>query len=220
MGSSGCFKTNAGKFVTMYIPKFNTFPNKQEVISFMRKYSFGTIITSVNNLPVATHLPFLVDERDDQIIISSHFAKANPQALDVDDHTNLVIFTEPHAYISPKNYPKEAEVPTWNYIAVHAYGKARLLQGEEEHLNLLERTIKNYEAEYFDQWQKLPHEFRSKMIKGIVGFEIVVNDLQTKSKLSQNRSEVEKENIIHSLSESPSESEREIAQYMSSLKKH
>ena len=220
MGSSGCFKTNAGKFVTMYIPKFNTFPNKQEVISFMRKYSFGTIITSVNNLPVATHLPFLVDESDDQIIISSHFAKANPQALDVDDHTNLVIFTEPHAYISPKNYPKEAEVPTWNYIAVHAYGKARLLQGEEEHLNLLERTIKNYEAEYFDQWQKLPHEFRSKMIKGIVGFEIVVNDLQTKSKLSQNRSEVEKENIIHSLSESPSESEREIAQYMSSLKKH
>jgi len=220
MGSSGCFKTNAGKFVTMYIPKFNTFPNKQEVISFMRKYSFGTIITSVNNLPVATHLPFLVDERDDQIIISSHFAKANPQALDVDDHTNLVIFTEPHAYISPKNYPKEAEVPTWNYIAVHAYGKARLLQGEEEHLNLLERTIKNYEAEYFDQWQKLPHEFRSKMIKGIVGFEIVVNDLQTKSKLSQNRSEVEKENIIHSLSESPSESEREIAQYMTSLKKH
>jgi len=204
----------------MYIPKFNTFPNKQEVISFMRKYSFGTIITSVNNLPVATHLPFLVDERDDQIIISSHFAKANPQALDVDDHTNLVIFTEPHAYISPKNYPKEAEVPTWNYIAVHAYGKARLLQGEEEHLNLLERTIKNYEAEYFDQWQKLPHEFRSKMIKGIVGFEIVVNDLQTKSKLSQNRSEVEKENIIHSLSESPSESEREIAQYMTSLKKH
>ena len=140
--------------------------------------------------------------------------------MDVDDHTNLVIFTEPHAYISPKNYPKEAEVPTWNYIAVHAYGKARLLQGEEEHLNLLERTIKNYEAEYFDQWQKLPHEFRSKMIKGIVGFEIVVNDLQAKSKLSQNRSEVEKENIIHSLSESPSESEREIAQYMSSLKKH
>src|SRR5476649_2341956 len=100
----------------------------------MRKYSFGTIFTSVNNLPVAIHLPFLVDERDDQIIISSHFAKANPQALDVDDHTNLVIFTEPHAYISPKNYPKEAEVPTWNYIAVHAYGKARLLQGEEEHL--------------------------------------------------------------------------------------
>ena len=220
MGCSGCAKTNARKLIRMYIPGFNTFPDKQEVISFMRKYSFGTIITSVNNLPVATHLPFLVDEKDGEVVISSHFAKANPQALDVNDNTNLVIFTEPHAYISPKNYPKEAEVPTWNYIAVHAYGKARLLQTEEEHLNLLERTINNYEAEYFDQWQKLPHEFKSKMIKGIVGFEIVVTDLQAKSKLSQNRSEVEKENIIHSLSESLSESERGVAQYMSSLKKY
>ena len=220
MGRSGCTKTNAREFITMYIPGFNTFPDKQEVISFMRKYSFGTIITSVDNFPVATHLPLLVEEKDDQIIISSHFAKTNPQALDVDGNTNLIIFTEPHAYISPKNYPKEAEVPTWNYIAVHAYGKARLLNGEQEHLDLLERTINNYEAEYFDQWQKLPHEFKSKMIKGIVGFEIVVTDLQAKSKLSQNRSEVEKDNIIHSLSESPSESEREIARYMSSLKKH
>jgi len=204
----------------MYIPGFNTFPDKQEVLSFMRKYSFGTIITSVDNLPIATHLPFLIEEKDDQIIISSHFAKANPQAFDVNGNTNLIIFTEPHAYISPKNYEKEANVPTWNYIAVHAYGKARLLQNKEGHFNLLERTIKNYEAEYFDQWQKLPHEFKSKMIKGIVGFEIVVTDLQAKSKLSQNRSEVEKENIIHSLSENPSESEREIAKYMSSLKKH
>ena len=220
MGRSGCTKTNAREFITMYIPGFNTFPDKQEVISFMRKYSFGTIITSVDNFPVATHLPFLVEEKDGQIIISSHFAKANPQALDVDGNSNLIIFTEPHAYISPENYEKEADVPTLNYIAVHAYGKARLLNGEQEHLNLLERTIKNYEAEYFSQWQNLPGDYQSKMIKGIVGFEIVVTDLQAKSKLSQNRSEVEKDNIIHSLSESPSESEREIAQYMSSLKKH
>jgi transcriptional regulator len=159
----------------------------------------------------------LVEEKDDQIIISSHFAKANPQALDVNGNTNLVIFTEPHAYISPKNYPKEAEVPTWNYLAVHAYGKARLLDTEEENLKLLEHTINTYEAEYFTQWQKLPQEFKSKMIKGIVGFEIVVSDLQAKSKLSQNRSKIEKENIIHSLSNSQFETEREIAQYMSSL---
>ncbi|WP_461452720.1 FMN-binding negative transcriptional regulator [Mucilaginibacter sp.] len=204
----------------MYIPKFNAFPDKNEVISFMRKYSFGTVITSVDNLPVATHLPFLIEEKDNQVMISSHFAKANPQALDVDGIANLVIFTEPHAYISPKNYPKEAEVPTWNYIAVHAYGKARLLETEDENLSLLKHTINTYEPEYFKQWKKLPQEFKSKMIKGIVGFEIVVTDLQAKSKLSQNRSGVEKENIIHSLSKSPFESEREIAKYMASLKKH
>lgn len=204
----------------MYIPKFNTFPNKNEVISFMRKYSFGTIITSKNNLPVATHLPFLVDERDEQVIISSHFAKANPQALDVAENSNLVIFTEPHAYISPKNYPKQEEVPTWNYIAVHAYGKAHMLETEDENLDLLKRTINNYEPEYYQQWEKLPQQFKSKMIKGIVGFEIIVTDLQAKSKLSQNRSEIEKESIINSLNKSPFDSEREIAQYMASFNKH
>jgi transcriptional regulator len=204
----------------MYIPKFNAFPDKNEIINFMRKYSFGTIITSVNNLPVATHLPFLVDEQDDQIIISSHFAKANPQALDVAGNNNLIIFTEPHAYISPKNYPKEEEVPTWNYIAVHAYGKARILESEEEKLELLKRTINNYEPEYYKQWDQLPQQFKSKMIKGIIGFEIIVTDMQAKSKLSQNRSEVEKENIINSLSQSKFETEREIAEYMASLKNH
>ena len=204
----------------MYIPKFNAFPDKNEVISFMRKYSFGTIITSVNNLPVATHLPFLVDERGDEVIITSHFAKANPQALDVSGNSNLVIFTEPHAYISTKNYPKQEEVPTWNYIAVHAYGKARILETEEENLELLKRTINNYEPEYYKQWEQLPQQFKSKMIKGIVGFEILVTDLQAKSKLSQNRSEVEKENIINSLSQSKFETEREIAEYMASLKNH
>jgi len=109
-------------------------------------------------------------------------------------------------------------VPTWNYIAVHAYGKARLLETEKKNFRLLKHTINTYEAEYFKQWEKLPYEFKSKMIRGIVGFEIIVTDLQAKSKLSQNRSEVEKENIIHSLSNSPFETEREIAQYMSSLK--
>jgi transcriptional regulator len=204
----------------MYIPKFNAFPDKNEVISFMRKYSFGTIITSVNNLPVATHLPFLVDKRTDEVIISSHFAKANPQELDVSGNSNLIIFTEPHAYISTKNYPKQEEVPTWNYIAVHAYGKARILETEEENLDLLKRTINNYEPEYYKQWDQLPQQFKLKMIKGIVGFEIVVTDLQAKSKLSQNRSEVEKESIINSLSQSKFETEREIAEYMASLNKH
>jgi transcriptional regulator len=203
----------------MYIPSFNAFPDKQEVISFMQKYSFGTIVTAVNNVPFATHLPFLVEVRDEEVIISSHFAKANPQARDILNSDVLVIFTEPHAYISPKNYEKDANVPTWNYIAVHAYGRARVLEGEQEHLSLLEHTIKTYEADYYNQWMQLPNEYRSKMIKGITGFEITVTDLQAKSKLSQNRSETEQQNIINSLGKSESESEREIAAYMTSLKK-
>ncbi|MDB5026251.1 MAG: transcriptional regulator, partial [Mucilaginibacter sp.] len=102
----------------MYIPSFNQFPNQQEAISFMQRYSFATIVTVKDGVPSATHLPFLVKETDGQVVISSHFAKANPQSADIIDNRALVIFTEPHAYISPKNYEKETNVPTWNYLAV------------------------------------------------------------------------------------------------------
>lgn len=203
----------------MYIPSFNKFTDKQQVLAFMQRYSFGTIITAENNLPFASHLPFLVDQKDDQLIISSHFAKANPHSLAIADAEILVIFTEPHAYISPKNYEKLANVPTWNYIAVHAYGKARVMQTEQEHTTLLERTIKYYEADYFKQWQDLPAAFKSKMIKGITGFEITVTNLEAKSKLSQNRSEVEQHNVIDSLSKSTDTNERDIAAYMAANKK-
>jgi len=183
----------------------------------MQRYSFGTIVTIANGLPVATHLPFLTDERDGELIISSHFAKANPQSSAMGGDI-LVIFSEPHAYISPKNYEKDANVPTWNYIAVHAYGKARMLEGEQEHMQLLERTINTFEQDYFKQWQGLPQEFRSKMIKGISGFEITVTDLQAKSKLSQNRSRHEQDNIIASLSKSSNTQESDIAAYMAKLR--
>lgn len=102
----------------MYIPSFNKFPD-QEVLAFMKRYSFATIISVKNELPVATHLPFLVKERDNKIILTSHFAKANPQSSDIIGTTALVIFTEPHAYISPKHYEKiEVCQPgtTWRYM--------------------------------------------------------------------------------------------------------
>ena len=205
----------------MYIPSFNTFTDKQEVLRFMQKYSFGTIVNAVDNIPVATQLPFLVEEKNDQIIISSHFAKANPQWRNIGNNDVLVIFTEPHAYISPLiNYEKKSDVPTWNYIAVHIYGKMRLLETEQQHMDLLERTINNYETAYLKQWEQLPIEYRSKMVKGIVGFEITVKDIQAKSKLSQNRSDIEKTNIINSLSKSEDTNEREIAEYMTELKKN
>jgi len=195
----------------MYIPSFNKFENEQEAISFMQRYSFATIVTSVDDIPVATHLPFMVEQRDDKLVLSSHFAKANPQATNIEGKNVLVIFTEPHAYISPANYEKEANVPTWNYLAVHAYGKVALLN---ETGDLLARTISNYEANYLQQWNNLPDDYKQKMMKGIVGFEIIVDDLQAKKKLSQNRSEQEKENIINTLSKSTNTTENEIAEYM------
>jgi len=87
----------------MYIPSFNSFTDRQEIIAFMQRYSFATIVTVIDDKPVATHLPFLLKEERDKLILRSHFAKANPQSNHVFDKTSLVIFTEPHAYISTSN---------------------------------------------------------------------------------------------------------------------
>jgi transcriptional regulator len=203
----------------MYTPKYFQLTDHQEAITFMQKYSFATIVTMLNGVPEATHLPFLVEQRDEELVLVSHFAKANPQALAVFNETSLVIFTEPHAYISPANYEKEQNVPTWNYLSVHAYGKATLIDDKAQVADLLEKMISFYEADYKNQWDKLPDDYKFKMMNGITAFEIVVTDLQAKKKLSQNRTEIERENIITSLSNSPDKNEREIAAYMSSLKK-
>jgi len=202
----------------MYIPKQNLITDEQEAISFMQRYSFATIVTVTDSIPSATHLPFVVSQRDGKILLTSHFAKANPQAGELLAGNPLVIFAKPHAYISPKHYESEKSVPTWNYIAIHAYGKASLIDNPETKAQLLEQTIKFYEADYLKQWNNLPQDFKLNMMKGIVGFEIVVDELQAKKKLSQNKTEKERQSIINELSNKPDTVEQEIAAYMSRLK--
>ena len=204
----------------MYTPKYNQITNTPEAVDFMQKYSFATIITVVEGMPTATHLPFIVEQRGDQIVLVSHFAKANHQSADVFSCTPLVIFTEPHAYISPAHYEKELNVPTWNYLAVHAYGKATLIDEKAQVTQLLEKMIGFYEAGYMQQWNNLPDDYKTKMMNGIVAFEIAVDDLQGKSKLSQNRTQQERENIISSFSKSADKNELEIAEYMAKLNKN
>lgn len=204
----------------MYILSFNSFTDKQEIIAFMQRYNFASIVTVVDNVPVATHLPFLIKEENDKLLLYSHFAKNNPQATYITENTSLVIFIEPHAYISPGNYETEKNVPTWNYVAVHAYGKARILESVEEKAELLKHTIETFEAAYFKQWESLAEEYRSRMMNGITAFKIEVTDLQAKKKLSQNRTDKEIENIIHSLGKSDDANAREIAEYMKRLEDH
>ncbi len=198
----------------MYIPKFNRLTDRNEIVDFMKQFSFAYIITAKNDLPVATPLPFLIKVKDEQIILSSHFAKANDHWKDIENKDILVIFSEPHAYISPVNYTKELNVPTWNYISIHAYGKGKLIAESEKVAEILESTIDNYESAYRQQWDNFPEEYKSKMTKGIVAFEIVVTEVKAKKKLSQNRSEEEKQRIIESLNESEDSNERHIATFM------
>jgi transcriptional regulator len=196
----------------MYIPSLNQMTDRTEIIDFIRKYSFGTIISIIDGKPVATHLPFLVEERNEKLFLKSHFAKANPQAFGLENP--LVIFSEPHAYISPSNYEKEQNVPTWNYLAVHIYGNPTLITEYHKVMALLDKTILTYEETFKAQYEKLPSNYKDGLAKGIVAFEIEVTEIQAKKKLSQNKTETERRNIIDSLSKSQDSVERSIADYM------
>lgn len=201
----------------MYIPKRYEIKDKEEIIAFMQKYSFATIITSKSNIPMATHLPFVVTEKDGQIILTSHFAKANPQWKNIMNNKTLIIFSEPHAYISPKHYTSTINVPTWNYIAVHVYGKGNIITDQDQSLNLLEDMINTYEAAYKAQWGTISNDYKLKMIKSIIPFEITVTDIQAKKKLSQNKTAIEKQNIISAFEKSDDQNEQVIAKYMKDL---
>ena len=114
----------------MYSPNHYKTEDRAFLLEFMRRYNFATLVTAKNEMPFATHLPFIIEETGENLILSSHLARANPQWKDFDGAEVLVVFAEPHAYISPMWYAEKLSVPTWNYVAVHAYGKVKMF-GEE-----------------------------------------------------------------------------------------
>ena len=189
----------------MYIPKAFREDDINTLHNLMQEYSFATLITQHEGVPFATHLPFLLDtQRGPHGTLLAHMARANTQWHDFNrEQEVLTIFQGPHAYISPSWYEVELSVPTWNYAAVHAYGIPRLIEDGEELYKLLKILIETHEAQFKNPWPfQLPDDYLQKMIRGIVGFEIEITRLEGKFKMSQNRTESERENVIASLQES------------------
>ncbi|AWI26267.1 FMN-binding negative transcriptional regulator [Flavobacterium pallidum] len=203
----------------MYIPPHYETTDKATIIAFMKQYPFATIITVKDNFQSATHLPFTISEREGDMILTAHFAKANPQWEQLTENEVLVIFAEPHAYISPSHYESDKNVPTWNYIAVHAYGKGRLITENAAAYEVLEAMIAQSEPGYKVQWDSLPADYKDRMVKGIVAFEITVTTLQAKHKLSQNKKLSERENIISAFEKSDDGNEKAIAGFMRNVEK-
>lgn len=188
--------------------------NPEMAIDFMNKYNFATLISNDKNGPSATHLPFLIDEIEGEIILTSHLAKVNPHGELLKSGRSLVVFSEPHAYISPSLYTKVQNVPTWNYIAVHAYGEIELIEEPKELIALMEKSIEAFEPDYFKQWGQLSEKYIYGLLKGVIGFRMKVSDLQTQAKLSQNKPVNDQEIIIGSLSKSDNTVINSIGEYM------
>src|SRR5207244_3846667 len=126
--------------------------------------------------------------------------KANPHWQMIGpDHESMVIFHGPHAYVSPTLYEIRESVPTWNYAAVHVYGNGRVLTDEPAARQVLEDLIAQFDSSYAEQWNSFSKEYRDRMQRHIVAFEITATRVETKFKLSQNRTKAEQKNVIRSL---------------------
>lgn len=188
----------------MYIPNANREDNLETLVAFMRANSFVTFVSVLEGQIHASHIPLAISVDDQVVTLTGHLARQNPhcQALGVGE--SLAIFTGPHGYVSPSLYEGPENVPTWNYIAVHATGTPQIVTADDPQAirRMIETMIDVYEPAYQQQWASLSEKYRAGMLKGIVGFEMQVTRLEGKYKLSQNRSMVDQHRVAESLASS------------------
>ncbi|WP_291914181.1 FMN-binding negative transcriptional regulator [Chitinophaga sp. CB10] len=200
----------------MLTAKLNQETDWNKIEAFMREFSFALVVdTDENNVPQASHLPLVLKQKPDgKYVLQGHVARANPQWQYFGRQDTLVVFSAPHAYISSSWYEKE-RIPTWNYMAVHVHGKARILTDEELHQNL-DELVTHYEAA-----SKCPvsitdidEKTYANNFKAIVGFEIEVRDINANYKLSANKKDKDYFNVIANLKEKGDENSLRIAAEM------
>ena len=200
----------------MYIHPLNAWENQPEVLDFIRKNAFATLYTQVNGKPWATHLPlFLEGKPEGKFVLHGHLAKANSQWKQLAKAEEvLVVFQGPHAYISSSWYTHE-NVPTWNYLAVHVYGKARLIEGEEL-IHHLKTLVDQYETGRPNrvQVETMTPSYLDGQIRALLGFELEISEVHASAKLSQNRDDENYERIVQQLEQSPLASDLEVAEEM------
>ncbi|MGB3117194.1 MAG: FMN-binding negative transcriptional regulator [Verrucomicrobiales bacterium] len=200
----------------MYSPESFQVDDPATLAAFLRQHSFATIVTHDGTAPHATHMPVLLEAaRGAQGTLVSHMARANPQWRHfANGQEVLVIFTGPHAYVSPAWYVTQPAVPTWNYTAVHVYGIPRPVTDQDRFAQLLHDLVENYETGREGRWQgEMPAAFRERLMQGIVGIEIEITRIEGKFKLSQNRP-TDAPGIISALAASSHPMDRDLAEMM------
>lgn len=198
----------------MYSPKLYREEDRRKILEFIRQNEFATLVLFDGEKPVASHLLVEVVEDGERVNIYSHMSRANPLwKLFESDREMLVIFQGPHTYISATWYD-HVNVPTWNYISVHAYGRPSLVIDHDEMYALLSRLVERHEADHTYRMETLPQDFVEKEMKGIAAFKIEVTRMEAAFKLSQNRNDTDYQNIIIELEKRADELSAQVAQAM------
>lgn len=204
----------------MYTPNFNRITDRSTLLEAMRTYSFALLVGPQSNAEgvclAATHLPLIVKDEGEHGILEGHFARANRHWQALAGREALAVFSGPHTYVSPSLYDVPLSVPTWNYIAVHAYGSLELIEDELGKEAVLTSLMQSNEPAFVARWRGMPEGFRSSMLAGIVAFRIPIARIEGKFKISQNRNEAERRNI-QSAQAAGTPDERALAAWMERL---
>jgi transcriptional regulator len=192
----------------MYIPQHNEEKRIPVLHQLIRAEPLAALVTLASTGLFATHLPMVLESTPDTLgVLRGHVSRANPQWRDLNATVDaLAIFSGPQHYITPTWYPGTyehgKEVPTWNYVVVHAYGPLQIIQDEHWLLTHLGQLTAQSEVDVPAPWKlsDAPADFIRTLLRGIVGFELPIHRLEGKWKVSQNRTTSEKQGVIAGLS--------------------
>lgn len=200
----------------MYLPKRFENSNVNQSLELMRKYPLAIVISQSNEGPFISHVPLIVEQRGDDIVLLGHLARRNPHWKLMNEQSVYVIFNGPNTYITPKWYTKN-DVPTWNYAVVHAKGISSLIQDSAGIKYCLEKISQFAEGKTPDPWKFwIPDDLSQPGVleKAIVGFSIRIESIQSKFKLSQNRSEADRDGVVRGLENRKDDMSHEILHLM------
>jgi transcriptional regulator len=204
----------------MYVPAHFKEDRVAVLHDAIRKYGFGTLVTSTEQELEASHLPLLIDPEPAPFgMLLGHLARANPQWQRVKPGFQaLAIFLGPNTYVTPSWYPTKQQtgkvVPTWNYLAIHAYGTLSFFDDPAELRAHVGKMTETHEAPRAAPWAvgDAPTDFVDNMVRAIVGFRLVIDRLEGKWKMSQNRPRQDVSGVIEGLTREPGENHEAIAE--------
>ncbi|HTU81363.1 MAG TPA: FMN-binding negative transcriptional regulator [Candidatus Acidoferrales bacterium] len=187
----------------MYVPPAFAVDDRAWALRLIAEHPFGLLLTCDRDYPRASHIPMVARERDGDIWIHGHLARANAQVDAIfGGHVATAVFQGPHAYVSPRWYEEpRRSVPTWNYVAVQACGRLREADSHATLARLVDAFERGDERWALDE---IDEEYYAKQLRGIVAFELRVTELFAKAKLGQNRSAVDQARIAAETGLSPS----------------
>jgi transcriptional regulator len=177
----------------MYTPQHFEITDRDTALAFIKVNGFGQLISTVNGRLFSSHLPFYLAA--DGLSLMCHVAKKNPQWQEIEQQQVLISFQGPHDYVSPSWYNTPG-VPTWNYQAVHVYGRPRLIQQREKLEDIIAELTRLHESAFEKPWTP---EYSDALLDAIVGIEIPIDEIQCKYKLGQNRPQADRRQVSDQL---------------------